>query len=129
MKDKLFNELLESIQEMDVIARGKKKPARTFHYLEPEVKAIRERTGLSQTRFAQLIGVSKCTLENWEQGRHRPTGPAAQDCGLRPRRGAARTAWRASARPSKPVGRAERSETRVRRKCSRAETPQGRSAE
>jgi hypothetical protein len=31
MKDKLFNELLESIQEIDAIARGKKKPARTFH--------------------------------------------------------------------------------------------------
>jgi putative transcriptional regulator len=76
MKDKLFNELLESIQEIDAIARGKKKPARTFHYLEPEMKAIRERTGLSQTRFAQLIGVSKRTLENWEQGRRRPTGPA-----------------------------------------------------
>jgi hypothetical protein len=69
------------------------------------VKAIRERTGLSQTRFAQLIGVSKRTLENWEQGRRWPTGPgAAQDCGFRPGRGAARTAWRASARPLKPVG-------------------------
>ncbi len=31
MKDKLFNELLESIQEMDAIAPGKKEPARTFH--------------------------------------------------------------------------------------------------
>ncbi len=76
MNDKMFNELLESVQEMDTITKGKKKPARTFQRPEPEVKAIRERTGLSQSRFAQIIGVSKRTLENWEQGRRRPTGPA-----------------------------------------------------
>ncbi len=32
--------------------------------------------GLTQFRFAMLIGVSKRTLENWEQGRRKPTGPA-----------------------------------------------------
>jgi len=32
--------------------------------------------GLSQRRFALLIGVSQQTLENWEQGRRQPTGPA-----------------------------------------------------
>jgi putative transcriptional regulator len=37
---------------------------------------IREKTGLSQNRFAHLIGVSQRTLENWEQGRRRPAGPA-----------------------------------------------------
>ncbi len=36
----------------------------------------REKVGLSQNRFAMLIGVSKRTLENWEQGRRHPTGPA-----------------------------------------------------
>ena len=38
---------------------------------------IRERTSLSQSEFAQLIGVSVKTLQNWEQDRRRPTGPAA----------------------------------------------------
>lgn len=76
MNDEMFNELLGSVKEMDQITRGKKKPARTFHYPEPEVKAIREKTGLSQSNFALLIGVSKRTLENWEQGRRHPTGPA-----------------------------------------------------
>ncbi len=37
---------------------------------------VREKTGLSQNQFATLIGVSKRTLENWEQGRRQPTGPA-----------------------------------------------------
>jgi len=76
MDDKMFTELLGSVKEMDQIARGKKKPARTTHFPEPEIKAIREKTGLSQSNFALLIGVSKRTLENWEQGRRHPTGPA-----------------------------------------------------
>ena len=76
MNDKMFNELLDSVKEMDKIAKGKKRPARKFVIKEPEVKDIREQTGLSQTDFAKLIGVSKRTLENWEQGRRNPTGPA-----------------------------------------------------
>jgi putative transcriptional regulator len=76
MNNEMFNELLASVKEMDEIAKGKKTPSRRFEYPEPEVKAIRERTGLSQSRFAMLIGVSKRTLENWEQGRRHPTGPA-----------------------------------------------------
>lgn len=76
MKEMMFNELLKSVKEMDQIARGKKKASRRFTFKDPEVKAIREETGLSQTQFARLIGVSKRTLENWEQGRRHPTGPA-----------------------------------------------------
>jgi putative transcriptional regulator len=76
MKDQMFNELLDSVKEMDKIAKGNKRPARMFDIKNPEVKNIREQTGLSQTDFARLIGVSKRTLENWEQGRRNPTGPA-----------------------------------------------------
>jgi putative transcriptional regulator len=42
----------------------------------PRVKAVREKTSLSQSEFAHLIGVSVKTLQNWEQDRRRPTGPA-----------------------------------------------------
>jgi len=76
MNKTMFNELLDSVKEMDKIAAGKKAAARVFEFPEPEVKKIREKTGLSQARFAMLIGVSKRTLENWEQGRRHPTGPA-----------------------------------------------------
>ncbi|MFS1526295.1 NadS family protein [Microbulbifer sp. 2304DJ12-6] len=76
MNKTMFDELLASVQEMDEITAGKKQPARVFEYPEPEVKRIREQTGLSQNQFALLIGVSKRTLENWEQGRRHPTGPA-----------------------------------------------------
>ncbi len=76
MNDKLFNELLESVKEMDAIASGKKKPSRVTDYPEPVVSAIRKKTGLSQDKFAYLIGVKPSTLRNWEQGRRKPTGPA-----------------------------------------------------
>lgn len=42
----------------------------------PSVTAIRERTGLSQARFAELLGVSVRTLQEWEQGRRAPSGAA-----------------------------------------------------
>ena len=41
-----------------------------------DVRAIRGVTGLSQARFAELLGIELATLRNWEQGRRQPTGPA-----------------------------------------------------
>jgi putative transcriptional regulator len=76
MDKEIFNELLSSVGQMDAIIKGKAKPSRQFAFPDPEVKSIREKTGLSQARFALLIGVSNRTLENWEQGRRHPTGPA-----------------------------------------------------
>lgn len=42
----------------------------------PSVAGIREKTGLSQSRFAELLGVSIRTLQEWEQGRRAPSGAA-----------------------------------------------------
>ena len=76
MKKDLFEELLESVKGADAIVRGRQKPSRVFEYPDPEVRAIRNQTGLSQDKFAMLIGVKPSTLRNWEQGRRKPTGPA-----------------------------------------------------
>jgi putative transcriptional regulator len=77
MKPKMFEELLESVREGGAILRGQKKPSRRFEMGSSGIRAIRERTSLSQTEFAKLIGVSVKTLQNWEQDRRHPTGPAA----------------------------------------------------
>ena len=42
----------------------------------PSISSIRERTGLSQAKFASLLGVSVRTLQEWEQGRRAPSGAA-----------------------------------------------------
>lgn len=42
----------------------------------PDVGKVREKTGLSQSRFAELLGVSVRTLQDWEQGRRVPSGAA-----------------------------------------------------
>jgi putative transcriptional regulator len=52
------------------------KAARVHHVKVPEVFEVRVRSGLSQQRFADVLGVSRRTLEAWEQGRRKPTGAA-----------------------------------------------------
>ena len=76
MKDELFNELLESVREGGSILRGEKRPARTFSMEKPDVQQIRANYHLSQSEFATLLGISRATLQNWEQGRRIPQGPA-----------------------------------------------------
>jgi putative transcriptional regulator len=62
-------EILEGLRE---IKRGQHGRVTTL----PSVSAIRERTGLSQSRFSELLGVSPRTLQEWEQGRRSPSGAA-----------------------------------------------------
>lgn len=76
MKKELFDELLKSVRQGGAILRGRRRPSRVFEFAEPDVKRIREQYGLTQDRFARLIGISVATLRNWEQGRRRPEGAA-----------------------------------------------------
>jgi putative transcriptional regulator len=77
MKKQMFEELLGSVREAGAILRSRKKSSRRMVVRPVNVQVIRERTSLSQSEFADLIGVSVKTLQNWEQDRRRPTGPAA----------------------------------------------------
>jgi putative transcriptional regulator len=63
---------LEILQGLREIKRGDYGRVTTV----PSVTNIREKTGLSQARFAQLLGVSVRTLQDWEQGRRAPSGAA-----------------------------------------------------
>ena len=76
MRDELFQELLESVKQGAEIIKGGMKASRSFEFPETEVRALRERFGLSQDKFANLVGISVATLRNWEQGRRKPEGPA-----------------------------------------------------
>ena len=76
MKKELFAELVESIKEAGKIRKGLAKPSRTFRYRPVDIKRIRNRLDVSQSQFSLMIGVSRSTLQNWEQGRREPDGPA-----------------------------------------------------
>ncbi|HDS1815717.1 Antitoxin igA-2 [compost metagenome] len=73
---RFFEELMESVQQMDDIVQGRQVPSRVFEVDALQVRSIRKSTGLSQVRFAEMIDVQVATLRNWEQGRREPTGPA-----------------------------------------------------
>ncbi|MEH6576270.1 MAG: NadS family protein [Amphritea sp.] len=76
MDDKMFNELIESVEQAGAIRRGETEPSRQYVYSAIDVKAIREATGRTQEAFAQMIGTSLSTVRSWEQGKRQPTGPA-----------------------------------------------------
>ena len=66
-KRDLAAELLQSVREM--------KTGQTRVVSSPVIEA-RQKTGLSQSQFAALLGVSVRTLQGWEQGRKQPSGAA-----------------------------------------------------
>ena len=66
-KRNLAEELLQSVREMK---------AGQVHVVSSPVIEARRKTGLSQSQFAALMGVSVRTLQGWEQGRKQPSGAA-----------------------------------------------------
>ena len=76
MKKTDFRELIGSVRQAGEIKRGKMTPSRRFQFKPADVRKIRAKLGLSQSEFALLIGASVATLQNWEQGRRHPEGPA-----------------------------------------------------
>lgn len=76
MDEKHFQELLASVKQGAVIRKGNAPPSKAFRFPEVEVRELRSRFGLTQDKFAALMGISVGTLRNWEQGRRKPEGPA-----------------------------------------------------
>jgi len=76
MKEEHFEKLVASIKEAGEIKAGRKAPNRVYEIKPPEIKTVREKLKVSQNEFALMIGVSVRTLQNWEQGRRKPEGPA-----------------------------------------------------
>ena len=79
MQKELFD--LPTGDSKNVARKRRTAPAfgeiKTRHELrEPNVAKLRKSVGLSQARFAAALGISVATLQNWEQGRRRPDGPA-----------------------------------------------------
>ena len=76
MRERDFQNLVRSVRQAGRIRRGRLKPARVFTFRPADIKSIRLKLGKSQSELALMIGVSLATLQNWEQGRRLPEGPA-----------------------------------------------------
>jgi putative transcriptional regulator len=75
-KRDLGQEILEGIQEIKAHKSGE-KTLRTHMLRQPAPpRVIRAKLKLSQAAFAGLMGVSLRTVQDWEQGRRKPSGPA-----------------------------------------------------
>lgn len=75
-KRDIGKEILDGIRDVKAYKEGKKK-LRTQTLSEPAPpRIIRTRLRLSQSAFAGLMGVSLRTVQDWEQGRRKPSGPA-----------------------------------------------------
>lgn len=79
----LFEDLKEGLQEAIDFEKGNGKAKTTTYIIDPvrsysnvEIKAVRNKAGMTQAVFANYLGVSKKTVEAWELGRTHPTGPA-----------------------------------------------------
>ncbi len=73
-----FDDIAQGLHEAIAFSKGLEPGARVHRIVvpEPDVRAIRLSTGLSQDAFAASIGVAVGTLRGWEQKRRRPDGPA-----------------------------------------------------
>ena len=67
----VWQEVLDGVREIKA-GGGKRKKVE----LKSDVARVRIKSGLSQSEFAAVLGVSKRTLEQWEQGRREPSGAA-----------------------------------------------------
>ena len=76
MNKRDFDRLVASVKQAGKIRRGEMKASRVFDLKPTDIKRVRRKLNLSQSEFALMIGVSLSTLQNWEQGRRRPEGPA-----------------------------------------------------
>ena len=76
MNNRDFDRLVTSVKQAGRIRQGQLRATRVHEFDPADVKAIRARLKKSQSEFAAMIGVSVSTLQNWEQGRRVPEGPA-----------------------------------------------------
>ncbi len=76
MTKKAFDKIAEGLAEALAVAKGEAQPAKLHVPAEIDVRAIRNKTGLSQDSFASAFGFTASQIKQWEQGRHRPLGAA-----------------------------------------------------
>ena len=80
-----FNEIMTGLGEAVAIERGELEGKRTFYKIEPvkkydnqQIRSIRNSVNMTQSLFADYMGVSQKTVEAWDNGKNHPTGSACR---------------------------------------------------
>jgi putative transcriptional regulator len=73
---KAYTEIAAGLDDAIAHARGEETEAVEHPPTRIDVRAIREKTGMSQQQFCATFGISLGTLRHWEQGLRTPRGPA-----------------------------------------------------
>ncbi len=78
MNDQDFDRLMEGVKQGAEYLKGLRKPSRIYESTVrvPDVRGVREKLKASQAEFAEMLGISVRTLQNWEQKRRVPDRPA-----------------------------------------------------
>jgi putative transcriptional regulator len=84
-----YDSIIKGLDEAIKISKGELAGRRhkivirpVSEYSKEEIKDLRKKLNLTQVTFAQIIGVSKKTIEAWESGINSPTGPARRIIGM-----------------------------------------------
>ena len=73
---KAFTSIAAGLNKAIEFSQCKKSVAKVHEFSNLDIKAIREKTGLTQAEFATTFGISLGTLRHWERGDREPRGPA-----------------------------------------------------
>src|SRR5271157_3390297 len=78
MNEQDFNRLMEGVKQGAEYLKGLSSPSRVRKVTVriPDIRNIRKKLNVSQAEFAQMIGISVRTLQNWEQKRRVPDKPS-----------------------------------------------------
>ncbi len=78
MKAERFEKMMEGVRWGVDYLKGKAEPSRRHEVsvMVPDIKDIRGKLKVSQREFAAMLGISVRTIQNWEQKRRVPEGPA-----------------------------------------------------
>ena len=74
--DELYKSIKQGMEDAIAHSCGEQDKANAYCPRQVDVKAVRNKTGLSQDRFASTFGISVATLRHWERGDRNPHGPA-----------------------------------------------------
>ena len=71
-----FEQMMDGLNEIDAFLAGKQEGFKAHVPRDVDVKAIRNRLGMTQAKFSDTFGFSLDTIKHWEGGRRTPEAPA-----------------------------------------------------